>query len=77
MGADGRQDMMLSNGPSPDGLAVSDDMWMLFVAMTRANQIWRCPIQADGTGRDAVVVTALLTGTLPVAALPEPDVLQA
>lgn len=46
---DGRLDLMLSNGPSPNGLAVSDDMRLLYVAMTRANQVWRGPIQADGS----------------------------
>ena len=49
LGTDGRLDMMLSNAPSPNGLAVSDDMRVLFVAMTRANQVWRGPIQADGS----------------------------
>jgi gluconolactonase len=39
LGTDGRLDMMLSNAPSPNGLAVSDDMRVLFVAMTRANQV--------------------------------------
>lgn len=45
----GRLDALLSNGPSPNGLAVSPDMQVLYVAMTRANQVWRGPIQADGS----------------------------
>lgn len=46
---DGRLDMLLSNGPSPNGLAVSPDMKVLYVALTRANQVWRAPIQPDGS----------------------------
>ena len=49
LGSDHRLDLMLSNAPSPNGLAVSDDMQVLYVAMTRANQIWRGPIQPDGS----------------------------
>lgn len=49
MGTAGRLDMMLSNAPSPNGLAVSEDMRVMFVAMTRANQVWRGPIQPDGS----------------------------
>lgn len=49
LGTDGRLDALLSNGPSPNGLAVSADMRVLYVAMTRANQVWRGPIQADGS----------------------------
>jgi len=46
---DGRLDALLVNGASPNGLAISPDMRVLYVAMTRANQIWRGPIQADGS----------------------------
>jgi len=46
---DGRLDALLTNGPSPNGLAVSYDMRVLYVAMTRSNQVWRGPIQADGS----------------------------
>ena len=46
---DGRLDQLMSNGPSPNGLAVSEDMRVLYVALTRANQVWRAPIQADGS----------------------------
>lgn len=46
---DGRLDQLMSNGPSPNGIAVSEDMRVLYVALTRANQVWRAPIQADGS----------------------------
>ena len=46
---EGRLDMLMSNGPSPNGLAVSADMKVLYVAMTRANKIWRAPLLADGS----------------------------
>lgn len=46
---DGKLDMLMANGPSPNGLAVSPDMTVLYVALTRANQVWRGPIQPDGS----------------------------
>lgn len=46
---DGRLDLLLANGPSPNGLAVSEDMRVLYVALTRANQVWRAPLLADGS----------------------------
>ena len=35
--------------PSPNGLALSPDEKALFLAVTRANQIWRLPLHPDGT----------------------------
>ncbi len=35
--------------PSPNGLALSKDEATLFVAVTRANAIWRLPFAPDGT----------------------------
>ena len=46
---DGRLDLLVSNAPSPNGLAVSADMKVLYVALTRANQVWRAPLLADGS----------------------------
>lgn len=45
---DGRVDMILSNVPSPNGLVVSEDGNMLYLAVTRANAIWRVPLMPDG-----------------------------
>jgi gluconolactonase len=46
---DGGLDLLLSNGPSPNGLALSADEEVLFVAMTRDNGIWRLPLLPDGS----------------------------
>lgn len=35
--------------PSPNGLALSCDEKVLFVAATRGNCVWRVPLQADGS----------------------------
>jgi gluconolactonase len=49
LGADGRLDLLLSNAPSPNGIALSLDEKVLFVAMTRGNCVWRMPLMADGS----------------------------
>jgi gluconolactonase len=46
---DGRLHAILENGPSPNGIALSPDEATLYVAMTRANAIWRLPLMADGS----------------------------
>ena len=46
---DGRLDCTISNGPSPNGLVLSPDVNVLFVAMTRDNSVWRLPLLADGS----------------------------
>ncbi len=46
---DGRLDCLISNGPSPNGLVLSPDGKVLFVAMTRDNSVWRLPLLADGS----------------------------
>jgi gluconolactonase len=47
--ANGTLDMLISNGPSPNGLALSADEEVLFVAMTRDNSVWRVPLLPDGS----------------------------
>lgn len=52
LNADGRPgplDLLLANAPSPNGIALSEDGRILFVAMTRGNQVWRAPLLADGS----------------------------
>jgi gluconolactonase len=49
MRTDGQIDYLLENVPSPNGLVLSLDEKLLFVAVTRANQIWRLPLHPDGT----------------------------
>ncbi|OAG40973.1 hypothetical protein AYO21_04815 [Fonsecaea monophora] len=46
---DGRLDLLLRNGISPNGLVLSRDEKTLFVAMTRDNAIWALPIYPDGS----------------------------
>ncbi|MGO4304069.1 SMP-30/gluconolactonase/LRE family protein [Cupriavidus sp. RAF12] len=45
----GKLDLLLANAPSPNGLVLSPDEKVLFVAMTRGNCVWRVPLQADGS----------------------------
>jgi gluconolactonase len=45
----GRLDLLLSNVPSPNGIVLSPDEKVLFVAVTRGNCVWRMPLQADGS----------------------------
>ena len=45
---DGRLDLLIGNAPSPNGLALSPDGAVLFVAVTRGNAVWRAPLLADG-----------------------------
>ena len=45
----GRLDCLIANGVSPNGLVLSADESVLFVAMTRDNAVWRVPLQGDGS----------------------------
>jgi len=45
---DGILDLLIANAPSPNGLVLSADENVLFVAMTRANCVWRVPLMPDG-----------------------------
>jgi len=46
---DGNLDCLIDKVPSPNGLVLSRDEKALFLAVTRANQIWRLPLHPDGT----------------------------
>lgn len=46
---DGQLQPLVENGASPNGLVLSPNERFLYVAMTRANQVWRLPLHADGT----------------------------
>jgi gluconolactonase len=41
---DGRLDRIIGNAPSPNGVAVSREGTHAFLALTRAAQIWRVPL---------------------------------
>jgi gluconolactonase len=45
---DGRLDLLLHNVPSPNGLVLSPDGKVLYVAATRGNAVWRVPLMRDG-----------------------------
>jgi len=49
LGPDGRLDALLTNVPSPNGVALSPDEKVLYVAVTRGNAVWRAPLMADGS----------------------------
>ena len=46
--SDGTVDLLLNNVPSPNGLVVSPDNTTLYVAVTRANAVWRVPLMPNG-----------------------------
>ncbi|WP_295850264.1 SMP-30/gluconolactonase/LRE family protein [uncultured Xylophilus sp.] len=46
---DGRLDLLLGQGPSPNGIALDAARQVLYVALTRANQVWRAPLLTDGS----------------------------
>jgi gluconolactonase len=45
----GQLDLVLDRIPSPNGLVLNKAETMLFLAVTRANAIWRVPLMRDGT----------------------------
>ena len=47
--ADGALDRLADNLPSPNGLVLNDAQDILYVAVTRANAVWRLPLLAQGT----------------------------
>lgn len=51
LGTDGRLDLMLRNAPSPNGLALNPDESALYLAVTRANAIWRMPLVGEGVSK--------------------------
>lgn len=42
-------DLLVDTVPSPNGMAISPDGRTLYLAVTRANQIWRLPLHPDGS----------------------------
>lgn len=47
--ADGGLDRLVSNVPSPNGITLSTTEKHCYVAVTRAQQVWRLPLMADGS----------------------------
>jgi gluconolactonase len=46
---DGQLDLLLSNVPSPNGVALSPDERVLYLGVTRGNAVWRVPLLDDGS----------------------------
>jgi gluconolactonase len=46
---DGRLDLLIGNVPSPNGVALAPDEEVLYLGVTRGNQVWRVPLLADGS----------------------------
>lgn len=46
---DGQLDQLLNNVPSPNGVALSPDGRVLYLAVTRGNCVWRVPLLLDGS----------------------------
>ncbi len=57
-----RLDCLLDTCPSPNGLVMSPDETVLFVAMTRGNAIWHLPIHPDGSTSKAGIFTGMAGG---------------
>ncbi|KAF1047512.1 MAG: Gluconolactonase [Xylophilus sp.] len=49
--ADGRLDVLLSNAPSPNGLALDAHGAALYLAVTRASAVWRAPLVGQGVSK--------------------------
>jgi gluconolactonase len=58
---DGRLDLLIDTVPSPNGLVMNLAENQLFVAVTRANAVWRLPLMVDG-GVSKVGVFIQLSG---------------
>lgn len=59
---DGRLDLLIGTVPSPNGIIVAPDLSHVLVAVTRANQVWRLPLQGDGAVTKAGVFLHLHGG---------------
>jgi gluconolactonase len=47
--ANGQLDLVVGGIPSPNGVALDTAGKVIFIAVTRANQVWRGPLLADGS----------------------------
>jgi gluconolactonase len=60
---DGRLECLLDNLPSPNGLVLNQAETVLYLAVTRANAVWKCPIMTDGSVRKVGIWVQLSGGT--------------
>jgi gluconolactonase len=57
LASDGRLDCLLDNVPSPNGLVLTPDEKILYLAVTRGNAVWRVPLEPDGgVGRVGIFI---------------------
>lgn len=61
--ANGQLECLLDNVPSPNGLVLNKAETTLYLAVTRANAVWKCPIMPDGTLRKVGIFLQLSGGT--------------
>lgn len=63
--ADGSVDVVLSNIPSPNGLVLSPDERTIYLAVTRANAVWRVPLSPTGADTRVGIFIQLSGGSGP------------
>ncbi len=63
LATDGTLTCMLDNLPSPNGLVFNKAETVLYLACTRANAVWKCPVMPDGSMRKVGVFVQLSGGT--------------
>jgi len=61
----GRLDLLLDNVPSPNGLVLTPDESILYLAVTRGNAVWRVPLNHDGSVGRVGIFIQLSGGTGP------------
>jgi gluconolactonase len=59
---DGKLDRLIANAPSPNGVAVSHEGTHAFLALTRAAQVWRVPLDPRAQGAKTQVFAQLPGG---------------
>jgi gluconolactonase len=63
--ASGKLECLLSNIPSPNGLVMNLEETALYLAVTRANAVWRVPLMRDGSISKVGTFVQLSGGTGP------------
>ncbi|MBV8888090.1 MAG: SMP-30/gluconolactonase/LRE family protein [Alphaproteobacteria bacterium] len=62
---DGRLQLLLDNVPSPNGLVLTPNEDILYLAVTRGNAVWRVPLNPDGSIGRVGIFIQLSGGTGP------------
>jgi gluconolactonase len=65
LNASGKLECLMSNIPSPNGLVMNLDESALFLAVTRANAVWKLPLMHDGSVSKVGTYVQLSGGTGP------------